>query len=243
MLSTFNSIGSQLNSSNKKNIPSVMKYYWTFEDGLTNTASVSPATQTTVLSLSNSAGIATTGAKEGSGYKCFSSYNQTYTADSSSLSISTSNGITICFWVKSQASPLGANKVLFSAGPSSTIYKIWILLGTTNTPTFEVMLFNSAGTQCFNRISLNTAFSADTWYHIAVTWKSNIMYTYINGQRITFTTVNIASINPTTWTTVQVNGLINSSSNFIGWFAYDCIRIYEGELSASEINTIYTDGN
>jgi hypothetical protein len=83
--------------------------------------------------------------------------------------------------------------------------------------------------------NLPSNLSADTWYHIAVTWDGSDVSLYLNGE---FQSGNTA----TTWMGASNIHLTNPGTHDNGESRADDLRFYNKALSADEIRALYLTG-
>jgi len=107
---------------------------------------------------------------------------------------------------------------------NSIFASIWVVTG-------------SASKSGLNRISYATTLRTNTWYHIALTYKSGVALTlYLNGTAVASTLVT-GNIQPSGFNPLD-----------IGWFDYfkgiiDEVRIYPESLSAQQVYQRYIETN
>ena len=238
MFSTFATIFSISNKSVSIPPPPTPYLYYTFNSDTVSGTTVSSVNSTSsqTLTLSNALASSTLNPKEGN--KCFYGGNRNYYASSQSLSIpvSNSNGLSVCFWTRFNASTTSNNGVQFSLG-IGTSYKLHILTGNT---TLEVSLLSSgSNNQCSH------TFTTGSWNHIAFTWIGTTLKIYVNGVQKSLTTnASIVAQCPTndTWTSMFVNRRTDGVTG-ICYNDFDCLRLYNQVLTQSDITQIYNAGN
>lgn len=82
---------------------------------------------------------------------------------------------------------------------------------------------------------LSSSLSADSWYHVAVTWDGNDVSLYLNGE---FQSGNTA----TTWMGASNIHLTNPGTHDDGKSRADDLRFYNKALTADEIKALYLAG-
>ena len=173
------------------------------------------------------------------GDRCFNSANKLYNAANlSTMNIPTVKGITVSLWVNSLAT-VSTNQQVIGFGVGTTT-RTYLFLDGSKT---QILVYNHNGTTGGNQISTGNTLSSSVWHHYAFTWTGSTIKIYMNGVlKTNNTSTPIALPTNETWTSMAVgkdvgNALGNSYS------AIDCVRVYSGVLSLSEIQSIYNAGN
>ena len=237
---------SSLSSTNSYQImkplsSAILLYYYTFNSSTISGTTINPdpiSTNTQTLTMSNTLSIISSNPTPKEGDRCFNSANKLYNAvNLSTMNIPTIKGITISLWVNSLSTVSTNQQVIgFGIGTTSRTY---IFLDGTKT---QILVYTHNGTTGGNQISTGNTLSSSVWNHYAYTWTGSTIKIYMNGVLKTNNTSNPINLTNETWTSMAVgkdvgNALGNSYS------AIDCVRVYSGVLSLSEIQSIYNAGN
>ena len=153
----------------------------------------------------------------------------------------------------------GSDSVLELADGNMT-FSFWVNLGTTNSSSYVlgkmdyssqhgyhiaysssyksmVMYVNNS----FACRALSDSFSPHKWYHVAFTRNgtSRIIEMYINGEIIKDTSASTTWFNPSTYSLLLGHKTSTSSTQGMTGGRLKNVRIYNKELSADEIKSIY----
>jgi hypothetical protein len=239
MFSTLSSTGSY--QIIKPSPSATLLYYYTFNSSTISgtTINVDPISiNTQPLTMSNTLSIISSNPTPKEGDRCFNSGNKLYNAvNLSTMNIPTVKGITVSLWVNSLAAGSTNQQVIgFGVGTTTRTY---LFLDGSKT---QILVYNHNGTTGGNQISTGNTLSSSVWHHYAFTWTGSTIKIYMNGVLKTNNTSNPITLPNETWTSMAVgkdvgNALGNSYS------AIDCVRVYSGVLSLSEIQSIYNAGN
>lgn len=197
-------------------IPSGLVAAYAFEEG-TGTTAIDSSGQGNTGTFNN--GVQRVAGKFGNGVAFDGFDDYIFVANSASLNPTT--GMTITAWVKD----ISSGSMVVSKGATGDQYH----LRDVNGARFVI----NGGTGPTSPYY----FSADTWYHIAVTYDGNMMKTYVDGVQIGSTYSTTISI-PTS--TVELNigrrspPITSSSANYFTG-GMDEVRIYNKGLTPGEV--------
>lgn len=244
-------------------------YYWTFNSNTltgilisTNTtggyASSGTATSANLLPrkctngttpVVTSTAVITSGMKEGD--QSFKGIENTSGNDgnycfSTSISVPTSGGISFSLWFKSAFTPsditLYPPQVLISFGVGTQSY--YDLLFPNNTP-IRIQIDPSNTSTASWRDVLTTTNAYDTnWHHLCCTWTGTVHKLYYDNQ---LTQSTFPSLSITTLNSIFLDGIYGITSSqtfafFTSFFIIDCVRMYNGILTATDVDAIYKAG-
>lgn len=157
-------------------------------------------------------------------------------------------------WTDSDATVLSEGHTLPTTGYT---YALWSRynLGSEDTLSIEPNIEGSAGfvwasgNALYHRSAyheetsgniistqLNSTLSANTWYHIAVSWDGSALSLYLNG---IYESGNTA----VDWSSGSNLEITNPGVNTSNEFAADDLRFFNKAISASEIRALYNAGN
>ncbi len=143
------------------------------------------------------------------------------------------NAMTISLWAR-PSSTVGSQYIIFTKNSASSNFEAYSIVAGSNGKFVGVV--GSAG----NVVNVNstTSYTTGVWYHLALSFSSSGTSLYVNGTAEGTTTLSVGVDYDTT-------GVILGGSNLSFNLPYagliDNMRIYNGVLSATEINQIYTN--
>ena len=163
--------------------------------------------------------------------------------------ITSTNGLTICFWCKLNYNTIDAYNRIFDFGNTNGVDNFFFFINAMDISN-NIYLLGSYYNSTLTQTNSTTKLSNNVWYHFAITLPystpsitpltQSTATVYINA--VYDTTSNIFYPANTTRNKCYVGkSILDNTKNFIG--NIDDFRIYNTVLSASDISTIYSNTN
>lgn len=150
-----------------------------------------------------------------------------YAEGSTSLGISGTDTRSVSFWIYPENVSSGGNRFLFGWGSGANPFGAYIG-------------FNSAYLTAWGGTSNIYLLSANTWYHIVMTYDGGTWRTYVNGN---LEDENLIALNTGT-TTPQFTIFENFGDHFTNYDGLmDEIGIWNRELNSTEVTLLYNNGS
>ena len=157
-------------------------------------------------------------------------------------------GFSLSFWMKA-TDPTSQRVISKNSLFDSGAYRYEYAIATDFADKLKLSLY--AGDSASNKITfkLDSALSADTWYHIAFAWDLGAtnadLIGYINGVAHSVAIGNATWTLAGSWTSISntVNPLefAKEGSNY-GALNLDEVALFDDQLSAAEVSAIYNSG-
>ena len=235
---SVNGVGTQMgNSDMNKNLSNGLVGYWKMDE-----SSAGGCIGGTNDSCDSSGNLNDGDWTNGATYTTVARFGNAVTLDGTNDSINivdndslTPTDITISSWIKMTALPSSTGQDQFimrkSHGVSPFNAYHWYVRQTDNKLRFE--WYDSTGANNF--LNSNTALTAGTWYHVAISKSGSIAKIFINGvEDASSSTFTVAMYNSTGPLRIGSNG---STANFYGQI--DDVRLYNRGLEPREVAALY----
>lgn len=192
--------------------------------------------------LTNNNTVTFTGAKYGNGANFGSSNTNKSLSINSNLTIS-GGAMSVSLWVKMLAEISSGTQTLFSLSDSATDTEMFIRY-EYNSGTRRIRLDRTKRGDTNNPIYYNVTLGTDVFHHIALTYDASALKGYYNGTYFDQLATSGSGLNfpsaidHTTLGRSQFNdGTFTSYASAL----IDDVAVFNDELTATEVKTIYTD--
>lgn len=151
---------------------------------------------------------------------------------------------TIAFWIKFDATPPSASRILNLKNGSNNQSQIDMYFNAADYTIYTV-LYNSAGTvfKDYRWTGTNNNFDLDRWYHIALVFDAGTFTMYKNGATHTPSTLATDNAGTMGSTTRRIGVGCTVGGTSISNFKISSLFIYRIALTAAEVLSLYNGGS